>query len=102
MNSIEHSKPIKVFISGKMSGVPGYNHIEFNKAESFLNHYGHIVLNPAVLPVGMSYNEYMHICSAMIDVCDAVFVLMNSEESVGSAHEVKYARQIGKTIYYQE
>lgn len=99
---IEHARTMKVFISGKMTGVPGYNHGEFNKAESYLNHYGHIVLNPAVLPVGMDREDYMVICYAMIEVADAVYVLRDSDDSAGSKEEVRYARVIGKRIYEQE
>jgi hypothetical protein len=99
---IEREKPMKVFISGKMTGVVGYNHNEFNKAESYLQHYGHIVLNPAVLPIGMERHDYMVICYAMVEVADAVYVLRNSEDSIGSQEEVRYATAIGKKIYEQE
>ena len=99
---IEREKPMKVFISGKMTGLVGYNHNEFKKAESYLQHYGHIVLNPALLPLGMDRHDYMVICYAMVEVADAVYVLRNSEDSIGSQEEVRHATAIGKRIYEQE
>ena len=44
---------MKVYISGKITGNENYRE-EFAKAQAELEKDGHIVLNPAVLPVGMT------------------------------------------------
>ena len=65
---------MKIYIAGKITGDPGYRD-KFAAAEIQLGWQGHTVLNPAELPSGMSREDYMRICFAMIDVADAVVFL---------------------------
>jgi len=91
---------MKVYIAGKITGLENYK-LEFEKAETFLKLQGHRVLNPSILPYpGFEHHEYMHICFAMIDVCDAVFLLENWTTSDGAKMEIKYAIDKGKRPIY--
>ena len=45
---------------------------------------------------GMSREDYMRICFAMIDVADAVVFLSDAKESAGARLERAYCEYIGK------
>ena len=91
---------MKIYISGKITGNPYYKQV-FSAAEKTLLQDGHSVMNPAILPIGFSWDEYMHVCYAMIDVCDAVYMLNNWRSSRGATAEREYARKINKLIIYE-
>ena len=86
---------MKVYIAGKITGDPGYRD-KFAAAEMQLFWHGHTVLNPAELPRGMSREDYMRICFAMIDVADAVVFLPDAAESAGARLEMAYCEYIEK------
>ena len=90
---------MKVYISGGITGIDNYKEV-FAAAERELTEAGHAVMNPAVLPDGFDYEEYIHVCLAMVDVCDAVYLLPNWEKSVGSMMEMRYAEKCGKAILH--
>lgn len=90
-----------VYIAGKMTGLINYGRHNFSAAETRLVSRGHIVLNPAVLPIGMPKERYMPICLSMIDAADAVYALDNWVDSPGARLEVDYAAYKGKTILYE-
>lgn len=86
---------MKVYIAGKITGDPGYRD-KFAAAEIQLGWQGHTVLNPAELPSGMSREDYMRICFAMIDVADAVVFLPDATESAGARLERAYCEYVEK------
>ena len=86
---------MKVYIAGKITGDPGYRD-KFAAAEIQLGWQGHTVLNPAELPSGMSREDYMRICFAMIDVADAVVFLPDAAESAGARLERAYCEYVEK------
>ena len=86
---------MKIYIAGKITGDPGYLD-KFREEAEKLEGLGHIVLNPAELPKGMSKAEYMRICFAMIDCADMVFPLPDWQGSPGAQLELAYCRYIGK------
>ena len=86
---------VKVYIAGKITGDPGYQD-KFRDAEVHLHQRGHIVLNPAELPEGMSPADYMRICFAMIDVADTVVFLPGAADSAGARLEKAYCKYIRK------
>ncbi len=92
---------MKIFISGKMSGEPNYNRAKFNQVAKTLTEQGHHVMNPAILPDGFEHNEYLHICKAMIDCCDAVYMLKGWELSLGANLEYIYAAHNEKKTMYE-
>jgi hypothetical protein len=56
---------------------------------------GAVVLNPAILPLGMAYSDYMAICRSMIDRCDALVLAPGWEQSTGACDEATYAVRRG-------
>jgi hypothetical protein len=90
---------MKIYLAGKITDNNNYKQ-EFNSAAKELEKEGHIVLNPSLLPFGFAHKEYLHICFAMIDVCDAIFFLPNWKKSIGAKMERDYAIQNNIDIYY--
>lgn len=90
----------KIYIAGKITDLANYKEI-FNEVEDWLKAKGHDVMNPAILPGGFAYEEYMKICFAMIDACDIVLMLWNWKDSPGAVREREYAISKGKLIAYQ-
>lgn len=83
---------MRVYIAGAMTRVFNYKE-PFMEAERYIKELGHIVVNPAYLPEGL-YN-YFEINKAMIDQCDAIYVLSGSGASVGTQKEVEYCKSKG-------
>lgn len=86
---------MKVYIAGKITGNPNYK-AEFQSAQDYLEHKGHVVLNPAVLPEGLTRAEYMRICFAMMDCADLVVFIQNYLDSEGAKLEHDHCRYTGK------
>ena len=84
----------KIYICGKITGDPGFQG-KFARAEKSLTLQGHIVFNPARLPAGLSYEEYMYIDLATITVCDAIYVLPCWKDSPGAKREMRFADTLG-------
>ena len=80
----------KIFISGQITGDQNYKD-KFAKKEEELKELGYLVMNPAVLPEGLTWEEYMRITLAMLSVCDAILMLPDWEESEGAKVELEYA-----------
>lgn len=62
---------------------------------------GHVALNPATLPDGLSQREYMDICLAMLRCADAIHMLHGWQESDGAVAEHAMAKKLGIKISYQ-
>lgn len=90
---------MKIYISGAITGNPRYKE-QFASATEKLEAKGHSVINPAMLPEGFHYDEYMHVCLAMVDVCEAVAMLPNYISSPGANEEKRHAESAGKRIIY--
>lgn len=91
---------MKIYIAGQITGCTDYEQ-NFNRAEMQLRLQGHTVLSPTCLPQGFDWGEYMHICKAMIDCCEAVFLLSNWQNSRGARQEKTYAENAGKQILFE-
>ncbi|MBF7097595.1 DUF4406 domain-containing protein [Alkalibacter sp. M17DMB] len=89
----------KIYIAGKITGDSNYRK-KFNAKAKELEDLGYVVLNPAILPDGFDYEEYMHICLAMLDVCDTVYFLEDFSKSPGALREQIKAVQEDKTRVY--
>ena len=76
----------------------------FGAAEKRLKAEGHSVMNPAWIKAypGYSWEDYMRVALAMLDVCDAVYMLANWEDSRGAKTEHVYAKGQGKKIMYEK
>ena len=91
---------MKVFISGKITGDNHYRE-HFHKAEETLKNDGFIVLNPSVLPQGMTSAEYMRICLNMFECSDIIYMLNNYKDSKGALVELTYAQYLGLDVMYE-
>lgn len=89
----------KVYISGPISNNSFYEE-EFDKAEYNLKGLDYIVLNPTILPLGLSQADYMRLSMAMIDCCDVICMLRGWGSSEGACAEYLYAKKCGKEIIY--
>lgn len=87
---------MKIYLAGKITGDPDYQ-VKFMRARVQMERQGHTVLSPAVLPDGLEKGDYMQICTAMINVADAVAFLPDWAESAGAQLEQSYAAYAGKT-----
>lgn len=92
---------MKVFISGKISGDERYRE-KFGEAEAKLAETGHSVMNPARLAAypGFGWEDYMHVCRAMQDRCDAILMLGDWQESRGAKIEHDRAISLMQSVYY--
>lgn len=96
---------MKVYAAGKITGLPRSAVLEkFEKAKTLLESQGHEVFVPCILPdyPDVSREDYLHICFAIIDVCDAVYMLADWQQSPGARQELEYARDWKKEIIYQD
>lgn len=84
-----------VYIAGPIRGVPNYREV-FKAAEEELRAHGCDVLNPSMLPQGLTAEQYMRIDFAMIDSADAVLFLPGSHQSEGAMLELNYCLYTGK------
>lgn len=65
---------MKIYIAGKIAGDRRYR-AKFREAAKALEAAGHVVLNPATLPDGLTDGDYMRIALAMLEASDlAVFL----------------------------
>lgn len=89
---------MKIYIAGKITGDPCYK-TKFDRVAQRLEMAGHIAINPATLPQGMSPADYMRICFAMLDGADAAMFLPDWEDSAGAKLERAWCEYTGKAIF---
>jgi hypothetical protein len=85
-----------------MTGLPEFNRPAFHGAESELGEEGYTVLNPAILPNGLTQAEYMDIDLAMLKCADAIYLLEDWVTSKGARAELALAEKLGLQVFYQE
>ena len=89
-------KPIKptdlVYISGPMAGLPDANRAVFDDAEHYLREtFGCGVLNPARMPDGLQYRQYMAHAMQLLAHATVIALLPGWEKSRGAFIEVLIA-----------
>lgn len=104
IDSVAQKVQLTLFISGPMSGLPGYNRNAFYAAEIFLKKQGYpfVYRNPASLPDGKEYREYINICLEWLSQSDMIYMLKGWQLSKGSLLEHQYARNVGLIVAYEE
>ena len=90
-----------MYIVGPITGVPEY-HENFANAQMVLEHLGYTVLNPAWLPPGMEYEQYMSIDAAMLAEADTICLLPGWMKSAGALREHNAAKAERKRIIYYD
>lgn len=93
-------KRVKVFISGKVSGMEYYTAFsKFSEAEAILSRIGYEVVNPTKLcRKNWSWIRCMIVCLWHLIGCKCVYQLDNWQESRGAKIEYKWAKFLGKKI----
>jgi hypothetical protein len=94
-----------IYISGAIRNNPNYQ-AEFQKAEQWLMLKDHTPINPAkldlVLPKNkLTYEQFMKIDYALLEMCDGIFMLGGWQNSKGACAELSYAKSLGKKVLYQ-
>ncbi len=84
-----------IYIAGPVTGVSKYWE-PFEAAQDLLEAAGFIALSPTWQPKGMSNEQYMRICLAMIDSADGVLFLPGWGNSKGASLEWNYCEYIDK------
>lgn len=92
---------MKLYIAGKITGDTDYKQ-KFRRAQEDLEGQGFTVLNPAILPKGLTPADYMRICFAMMDGADVVAFLPDYEQSRGAQLEWAWCQYVGKQTMYLE
>ena len=92
---------MRVYIAGPITGTDDYME-RFAKAEKELIMQGYSVVNPAKvnaqMPEDMTYEDYMNMAFAMLDLCDMIYMLSGWEKSCGANREYGYAMGKDMTI----
>ena len=95
---------MRVYISGPITGTDDYME-RFAEAEEKLIKDGYSVINPAsvnsMMPSDTTYEEYMTISLALLDMCIAIYMLKGWEKSCGANREYGYALAKDMIIMYE-
>ncbi len=96
---------MRIYISGAITNNSKY-FSDFAKAQTKLYNKGYSVINPAlvaqVLPDNLEHEDYMHVDFALLDLCDAIYMLEGWEQSAGANREYGYALAKGKAIIFEQ
>lgn len=96
---------MKVYISGPITGTVGYME-RFQEIENKMAAAGIVAINPAKvnaqLPNTLSHAEYMKTSLAMLDMCEAIYMLDGWQQSKGCSIEFEYAYENGISIYFEK
>jgi len=96
-----YRKP-RIYVSGPMTGRPGYNFDAFNRVAAVLRSRGFSVLNPAEWPRRSTYEAYLRFDVEMLArFADRVIFLDNWETSRGARLEMTVARGLGIPICFE-
>lgn len=96
----------RCYLSGPITGTSDYIK-RFEEWEKYITQtLGWTVINPAKvnanLPSDTSYDEYMHMSIAMLDLCDRIMLMPGWERSKGAKYEKTYAEDNGLQIWMLE
>lgn len=86
---------MKIYIAGKIAGDRRYR-AKFREAAKALEAAGHVVLNPATLPDGLTEADYMQIGMAMLNAAELAVFLPDYKESRGALIEWAWCQKTGK------
>ncbi len=84
----------KIYLSGPITGAENYKE-KFEEAESIIYALAekqcvHVdVFNPAILPEGFTYKEYIDMCIPILSMCDQI-VMLDDWERAAVQHSKRY------------
>ncbi|HDN7458586.1 TPA: DUF4406 domain-containing protein [Salmonella enterica subsp. enterica serovar Eastbourne] len=87
-----------IYIAGPMTGLENFNRKKFTETATLLWAEGHAVLNPALLPDGLTYGQYIRIGKAMLECADTIYLLEGWQDSPGATAEYDLAKRLGLEI----
>ena len=95
------------YISGKISGLEKHEYMKhFSDAEEFIRRHNGTPVNPAIF--GEMYYPFigyfptLKACLAMLDGCDAIYMLKGYEDSYGAMSELGHAKVAEMDIFYED
>ena len=95
---------MRVYISGPITKDKDF-YSKFKNAETKLREEGYEVINPAkvglLMPKSFEHKDYMDIDFALMQKCEAIYLLKGWRASIGSVNELSFARQRGMKIIYE-
>ena len=86
---------MKIYLAGKIAGDRKYRE-KFREAAKALEAEGHVVLNPATPPDGLTDADYMQISMAMLNAAELAVFLPDYRESRGAMVEWAWCQRTGK------
>lgn len=93
---------MRIYISGPITGVVGYKE-RFEYAEKMLLNKGHFPVSPckvdAIMPPDATWKDFMTVDTALLSVCDAIYMLYGWEKSKGAKQEIIHAIMTEMPIY---
>lgn len=97
---------MKIYIAGPISGTTDYEK-RFEDAEREIQRKGHEAVNPVhvrsvIETVGTNairYDKLMNICKALVDACDAIYMMPGWQKSNGARQEHDEARDKGLRFF---
>ena len=104
---------MKIYISGKMSGIPDYNYPYFDEVENRLNNLfpKATVINPAnigravIIPEGLSekeiYKLYLSAAIGGLFKCDTIYMLKGWQYSFGACLEYLISIALKYEVIYE-
>ena len=95
---------MKIYVTGKIDrNNMKETEKKFSKALEKLSAEGHLVFVPTMLPNyrEIPQHDYMRIHCAIIDVCDAVYMLDDWQQNPQAREELQYAADWRKEILYE-
>jgi|BioPla2DNA2_1021312.scaffolds.fasta_scaffold05473_16 hypothetical protein len=93
---------MRYYISGPMTGVKDFNRPLFNRVTKHYRERGCSVFNPAEMPDGLCYDEYLQMGLNELRTADIVVQLPGWESSKGAQAEYRLAILLGKKIMQWE
>lgn len=96
---------MRIYISGPMTGHFGFE-LEFAKREEHLRLQGHDAVNPAklsdIIRTNMKTEDWLAIDLALLNVCDAIYMMKGWQDSKGANRELGFAMGAGMKVIYEE
>jgi hypothetical protein len=91
---------MRVYLSGKMTGLPDFNYPAFNEAAAKLRALGLEVCNPAENPAPPcgTWTGYMRMALRQLVDCDCIVLLPGWSDSKGALIERRLAQALGMAV----